>query len=399
MPNVLNEDGLTIKTKQEVIDLIVNGDAETAGLKSIYGNDINVDSNSPDGQLVGVLAQVAVDNLELVAQVNAAMDPDLAVGSILDQRCAINGVFRLGATYTSVMITITVDRTVALVGLDTGEATAFTIADSAGTKYYLVEGDTLTTGAHTVEFRSAEAGANNPAPNTITSMQSVIAGVVSVTNAAAAFTVGRDKESDDSLRSRRQRSVSLPSNGFLAGMTAGLLNTEGVTDAIVYENITNTDDVDGVPAHGIWCIVDGGADQDVGNSIYVKRNAGVGMKGDEEVAITQVNGLQAIVKFDRSEAEDLYIDLTISTIYGGATADADYIRQQLLARLSYGIYEPAEVTYIVSLIKWVDPTLVVTNEGVGTNGTDWDDIVYPTTKKDRFVLASTRIRINGAYGS
>lgn len=399
MPNVLNEYGLTIKTKQEVIDLIVNGDAETAGLKSIYGNDINVDSNSPDGQLVGVLAQVAVDNLELVAQVNAAMDPDLAVGSILDQRCAINGVFRLGATYTSVMITITVDRTVALVGLDTGEATAFTIADSAGTKYYLVEGDTFTTGAHTVEFRSAEAGANNPAPNTITSMQSVIAGVVSVTNAAAAFTVGRDKESDDSLRSRRQRSVSLPSNGFLAGMTAGLLNTAGVTDAIVYENITNADDVDGVPAHGIWCIVDGGADQDVGNSIYVKRNAGVGMKGDEEVAITQVNGLQAIVKFDRSEAEDLYIDLAISTIYGGATADADYIRQQLLARLSYGIYEPAEVTYIVSLIKWVDPTLVVTGEGVGTNGTDWDDIVYPTTKKNRFVLASTRIRINGAYGS
>lgn len=399
MPNVLNEDGLTIKTKQEVIDLIVNGDAETAGLKSIYGNDINVDSNSPDGQLVGVLAQVAVDNLELVAQVNAAMDPDLAVGSILDQRCAINGVFRLGATYTSVMITITVDRTVALIGLDTSEATAFTIADSAGTKYYLVKGDTFTTGAHTVEFRSAEAGANNPAPNTITSMQSVIAGVVSVTNAAAAFTVGRDKESDDSLRSRRQRSVSLPSNGFLAGMTAGLLNTKGVTDAIVYENITNADDVDGVPAHGIWCIVDGGADQDVGNSIYVKRNAGVGMKGDEEVAITQVNGLQAIVKFDRSEAEDLYIDLTISTIYGGATADADYIRQQLLARLSYGIYEAAEVTYIVSLIKWVDPTLVVTDEGVGTNGTDWDDIVYPTTKKNRFVLASTRIRINGAYGS
>ena len=63
MPNVLNEDGLTIKTKQEVIDLIVNGDAETAGLKSIYGNDINVDSNSPDGQMVGVLAQVAVDSL------------------------------------------------------------------------------------------------------------------------------------------------------------------------------------------------------------------------------------------------------------------------------------------------------------------------------------------------
>lgn len=399
MPNVLNEDGLTIKTKQEVIDLIVNGDAETAGLKSIYGNDINVDSNSPDGQMVGVLAQVAVDNLELVAQVNAGMDPDLAVGSILDQRCAINGVFRLGATYTHVMITITVDRTVALVGLDTSEATAFTISDSAGTKYYLVEGDTFTTGAHTVEFRSATAGANNPAPNTITGLQTVIAGVVSVTNAGAAFTIGRDKESDDSLRSRRMRSVSLPSNGFLAGMTAGLLNTEGVTDAIVYENITNADDVDGVPAHGIWCIVDGGSDQDVGNTIYVKRNAGCGMKGDEEVAITQVNGLQAIVKFDRSEAQDLYIDLTISTIYGGATADANYIRQQLLARLSYGIYEPAEVTYIVSLIKWIDPTLVVTNEDVGTNSTDWDDIVYPTTKKDRFVLASTRIKINGAYGS
>lgn len=399
MPNIIDANGLTIKTRDEIAQYLINGDAETAGLKAIFGDDINTDSNTPDGQMIGIFAQAARDNLEVAAQVNAGMDPDLAVGSILDQRCAINGVFRIGATFTRVMVTITVSKTVALVGLDTSETDVYTIADSSGARYLLVEGDTFTSGSHTVEFRAEVAGYNDPQPNTITSPQTIISGVTSVTNAAVAFVVGQNMESDESLRGRRSRSVSLPSAGFLSSMISGLLNTPDVTDAAVYENTTNSEDGDGIPAHGIWCIVDGGTDQDVGEMIYKKRNAGVPMLGDVEVAIEQVNGLQALVYFDRSAAEELYIALTISTIYGGAAPDADNIRDELVSRLSYGIYEPAEVSYLVSLIKYIDPTLVVTSEGVGINGADWYDIKYPTTKKNRFTVAASRISINGEYGS
>lgn len=399
MPNILDANGLTIKSRDEIVQYLLDGDANTPGLRAIYGEDINVDSNTPDGQMLNIVAQVARDNLEMIAQVNASFDPDLAVGSILDQRCAINGVFRLGATYTRVMIDIVTSKTVALVGLDTSEANAYKIADAGGAQYALVEGASFTAGTHTVEFRAVDAGYNAPQPNTITLPQTIVSGITSVTNGAVAFVVGRNMESDESLRGRRSRSVSLPSNGFLAGLTAGLLNTDDVTDAIVYENTTDSEDADGIPAHGIWCIVDGGTDQAVGEMIYNKRSAGVPMAGDVEVAVTQVNGLQCLVYFDRSAAENLYIDLTISTIYGGASPDADNIRQRLLQSLSYGIYEPAEVSYIVSLIKWIDPTLVVTSEGVGVNGTDWYDIKYPTLKKNRFALASTRIKINGSYGS
>ena len=47
MPNVLNEDGLEVKTKTEIVTAL------EAGYKTIYGNDINLDSDSPDGQEIG----------------------------------------------------------------------------------------------------------------------------------------------------------------------------------------------------------------------------------------------------------------------------------------------------------------------------------------------------------
>ena len=74
--------------------------SETAALKSIYGADINTDPSTPDGQVINIRAQAAVDNLDLLAQINAMFDPDQAIGVLLDQRCAINGVKRKGGTFT-----------------------------------------------------------------------------------------------------------------------------------------------------------------------------------------------------------------------------------------------------------------------------------------------------------
>ena len=49
MPNQITKDGITIRSLEEIKDLIINGDDETPGLQQIYGEDAVFDSDSPDG--------------------------------------------------------------------------------------------------------------------------------------------------------------------------------------------------------------------------------------------------------------------------------------------------------------------------------------------------------------
>ena len=111
MADSIDSNGLQVKTANEI-----TSDLKT-GFKTIYGADINLDSNTPDGQLVGIMAQIAVDLRELLVAINNSFDPDQAQGVLLDQRCAINNVVRQGGTYTVQPIDVTVSTTTTLSGL------------------------------------------------------------------------------------------------------------------------------------------------------------------------------------------------------------------------------------------------------------------------------------------
>jgi uncharacterized phage protein gp47/JayE len=74
MPDTFDRTGLTVKTLTEIRD------EKEVDYKSIYGNDINVDPNSPDGQIINIEAQGAIDLREVLSQINAGFDPDEAEG-------------------------------------------------------------------------------------------------------------------------------------------------------------------------------------------------------------------------------------------------------------------------------------------------------------------------------
>ncbi len=145
MPDKLNRKGLQVKTLPEIREELVTG------LRAIYGQDINLDQNTPDGQLLNIFAQSAADMREVIQQVYSSFDPEQATGRTLDQRVALNGVKRKGAAFTFVPVDITIDRDVTLVGLDDKSTelepdvpNLFTIKDSAGTQFYLLESASLT---------------------------------------------------------------------------------------------------------------------------------------------------------------------------------------------------------------------------------------------------------------
>lgn len=397
MANELTANGLTLSTLQQVIDQIKNGTATYPGFFQIYGPSINVEPNSPDGQLINLIAQVAIDLEELAAQINAGFDPDQAVGRVLDMRCAINGVVRRAGTYTQQPITVTVDRPVTLSGLDTAPASAFTVSDSSGNRFKLLNTYSFGgAGSVSLAFQAETMGAVLTTPNTINQVVTVILGVTAVNNPSAATSVGTPEETDTALRIRRQNSVALPSRGYLDGLLGALLNVDGVTQAIVRENDTNAT-VDGIPAHSIWCIVLGGTNADVADAIYRKRNAGCGMKGATSVTITQVDGTPFSVEFDRPTNQNLWISFNATAVTG--SLDANYIRTQLLARLSYNIGQAADSSAIVALCKEIAPNISFSNEGVSDDNVTYVTLLDPTDINYQFQIASTRIIINGTPGT
>ena len=392
--NAVGPTGLTIQSRSDVVQELLNGSVNFPGLFAIYGANINVNPNSPDAQLVNIVAQTKIDVLQLVQATYTSFDPDQATGTSLDERCAINGVQRFAGSYTQTYVSVTVTQACTLLGLDTAPGNPFTVADSAGNQF---QNKTTTifggAGTQSLLFQAAKVGAVSAAANTLTVLSTIQLGVSTVNNPAAVYVQGVDEETDYALRIRRAKSVALPSIGSLDGLTGGLLSTSGVTLAKVFENSSGATDGNSVPAHSIWAIIAGGTDADVARMLYIKRNMGCGMKGSTTVSV----GSPAVsIKFDRPTVQNLWISFTASAITG--SVDVNYIRAQLLAKLTYDIGQSADTTSIVALIKSIAPNATVSAEGVSATNSGYTTLVAPTAVNYLWVPASVRVVINGVPG-
>jgi uncharacterized phage protein gp47/JayE len=395
MPDLLDTTGLQLKTLSELVAEL------EAYLKIIYGNDINVEQNTQDGQSINIYSQGGIDIREIVQKVFTGFDPDEAEGRVLDQRVAINGIERNSGTYTYVDITFTIDRSMNLIGLDDladelepDISNLYTIKDDAGNQFYLLESQNIiypTTADLTFTFRAKEIGIVEVTPLTITTPVTIIAGVLTITNTSSANSVGIEEESDFDLKKRRQSSVSLPASGYLDSIEAALLNVDNVTGAVVYENDTDSVDGDGIPAHSIWAIIEGGDDDEVALALYKKKSSGSGMKGDETVYVPRSRNRTFLVRFDRVVSQDLYIRFSIT--YTGGVYDATYIKTQIVANILWEMGKDATTDAIISYVKSLNNDYIITGCQVSDDGIDWYEVVTPATKKNKFINDVARINI------
>lgn len=395
MPDILDSSGLQVKSRTEILTEL------EGAMRSIYGQDINLESNSPDGQLVNVYAQAAVDLRELIQDVFSSYDPDQAQGVSLDQRVVINNIVRKGGTFTIQPIEIVVDRTVTLNGLDADfnniDGSGYTIQDDAGNQFILIDSIVLAAGTHTVNFRSRAIGGVNTTVSTITTPVTIVLGVTSVNNPSGPLQVGQDEETDAELRERREASVALGSTGYLNGLLGAVLNLDGVTEAQIYENVLDTTDVNGIPPHSIWLIVEGGANTDIADEIYGRKSFGCGMKGGTTVDIITVSGATFTAKFDRPVDEDLYIRFDIQTTVPGQVFDQTSIKEYMVANLNFIIGEFAETSKVTaSALEAIANTGgggVPVNVEISKDGVSWFDYLTVTSLQNQFVLDTTRITI------
>ena len=196
----ITTNGIELPTLQEILNYW------TEQLKSIYGENINLSQNTPDGQLLNILAQQQIELNQILTYIYNSFDPQVAEGKALDRNVAYNGIQRNAGSYTIVPITITCNQATTLQGLDNNytnpAGTGFTVSDSSGNNYILISTTTLQAGNSILEFRAQDIGVIEPALNTINIISTPQLGIVSVNNPSAPVQIGVDEESDYDLRNR-----------------------------------------------------------------------------------------------------------------------------------------------------------------------------------------------------
>lgn len=144
-------------------------------------------------------------------------------------------------------------------------------------------------------------------------------------------TTGRLIETDTELRIRREKSLKLASTGTLDAIVSHMQQVPGVLEQKVLVNATNTTDANGVPAHHIWAIVDGGTSADIADVLFAQVAAGIGYHGSLHVNhVSEVTGDVYVVSFDRPTDVQFYVAVTVKGSEHTPANAVDLIRKRLV---------------------------------------------------------------------
>lgn len=367
----------------------------TQKFQNIYGSNINLEQNSPDGQWLNILAQEKKDMLDLITTIYNNLDPDRVIGIPQQILYKWNGLFIKAYTYSYVYINVTTTAPVNLQGLDdnidNADGTGYTVTDTAGNRWILANSQSLQAGTTQLNFRAAQLGAIEALPNTINIMETIVAGVASVNNLANNYITGNQGESSSAFRLRRAKSMAVPSQGFDEALESQLNSLDTVTQAKVYDNRTNAE-VNGIPAHTVWVVVVGGEADEIGRTIYNNLPPGIPMKGSQSVVISKQNGDIQTIFYDLGSPIPLYIQMTIKN-FGTTPLDTNYIKEQL-AQNAYNIGEMVTTSQISADVGDIlGDTGTPYNITISINNSDWVEYATPTGLDEYFTISTENINI------
>ncbi|WP_337051380.1 baseplate J/gp47 family protein [Proteus terrae] len=331
----------------------------TDGFKRIYGDDISIDADSPDGQMIGLFSQ-EIDNInQALSMIAQMLDPYKATGAWLEQRAMYAGIVRRGADYSYLDDVIITGKQ----GVKVPRGSIF--SDGNLSKWVtLVDVVLDINGSARVNMRSHELGAFSIQAGKELSMDTVIVGVEKITTTKTAKE-GVFEEMDGSLLTRFMRSHSINNHDDRQGLEGALLDLPDVKQARVYENFTNQTDDKGVPAHSLNAVVIGGSDDDIGLTILKKKIGGCGVFGS--ISNTQeYAGAQRTVKFDRASSVNIKVKLLLERVGGFHDIDTESIK----SALSNTPFEIGESVYAMRLTCQVNSVQGFYIKSITVNGSD-----------------------------
>lgn len=358
--------GMHIPTYADIRDDLISK------MKEIFGNDIYIDEDSQDYQQISIFAKKIFDTnaLALLTYNNRTVNTAIGVG--LDNLCAIAGIVRKAATYSTVQLTITGAPTTVIASgkaSDKDDEHIWNLPDSV----VIPESGTIT-----VEATCNDAGDITVASNTITKIITPVFGWYSVVNNFNG-SGGTNEETDAELRGRYALATAAPSETVFESIIASVSSVSGVKRVKAYENDTGTTNSLGHPPHSITLVVEGGDDTDVATEIYFKKTPGCYTNGTTTVPIVSLSGNTTNISFYRPTYKTVYVKVSLKKLssYNDEYANdikkaiVDYINNLEIAETVYRSVLWSIATGQMKSIQ--SPSFSVLNAQTSTDGVSYTD--------------------------
>lgn len=289
--------------------------------QEIFGTDINLGSDTQDGQLLAIFA-LAISDVNSAAQsLYWAYNPNTATGIALDSAVKTNGISRRVATHSQVDLKI--------IGQAGTVITNGTAIDTAGNKWLLPATVTIPLSGEVTATATAEkTGSVTAAAGSITQIGTPALGWQTVTNDDPA-TAGTAVESDAKLRARQALSTMQPNTGLWDGIISSVRQIDGVTSVSGRHNDTGTTSDDGIPAHTIALVVDGGDATEIAEVIYAKKSQGVSTYGSTKTLYIDTLGNVAEVNFSRPTPVSIAVVITLRATETWLSTNEDDVKTRV----------------------------------------------------------------------
>lgn len=298
-------------------------DSLNSRLKAEFGSTFDTSPESPDGQVIGIVADDIAQCWEQAQYAFNAYRPGSMEGVGLDSICELTGTKR----YVSKPSQVTIE---CLGEEGTLIPAGSIVADELGNQFATIN-DIAIPGDVTAVC--TKPGENYIAANSVTKVVTEgIKGWTTVNNPEEGLT-GVNYESDVKLRARRDKTT----------VSAGTNTAEAIYSALAsidleYIRIRDNDTREAIgnqPPNSLYVVADGGTINDIAKKIFDNKPAGVPTHGDIEVTINDSKGYPKKIYLSRSKKVPVYLKVSLRRIVGANLSSNDAVSAAKIAIEQY----------------------------------------------------------------
>lgn len=337
----VSEQGFTTKTVAEITSDL------NARFTGTFGNQFDTSPEGPDGQTIGILAEVLGGVWEQAEASFNAYSPSNAFGVGLDKVVELNAITRITNMPTSVAMTFTGTA-------GTIVPSGYAISTEDGLVFQTIAPAVLPA---IVTAKCTTMGAIKILANDVHVLSADIPGLVIATNPEPGIT-GIVREEDPALKSRRESSTSNRGTNSIDSIYEGVRSLNLPYIAII-ENNTNAT-VNGVPAKAFLTVVEGGTPEEVSRIIYDNKPQGIEAFGSITTVITDSKGYPHNIGISRPAPVDVSITASITNLPGASVDSGTLVDEALVKYINnLNISESVYWSYLFPAVLTAVPNIKI----------------------------------------
>ena len=332
------EKGVIVPDTSNVLNGVQND------FKALFGQDFNVDPETPQGRIIELITRSRVFTIQMAAACANMLNLNRANGFVLDDIGSLFYLSRGVATHTTGSVDLSgVPGTIVPAGTR--------LQNTSGNIFVLMDSYEIgNSGSVVAEYAAQDYGPILCLANTLTTILDRVSGLETVNNASNQSSIGSDVESDAEFRERIKASQQKNALSVIGAIRAEVANVPGVDSVNVLENDSTSSVVSAgitIPAHGFAVIVDGGAKQAIAEAIFRKKTLGSGYPTAVASGLTLETATVSDgdddfeVKFVRPEDVTISVEITVKPQdYTGSDLEGDI--KQAIIDMAAGLNEEVD---------------------------------------------------------